>query len=366
MKKALLILLTFASYSFASAQFSIQKVVFEEYTGAWCGYCPEGAIIVDQIHANNTKMIPVAIHQGDAMSTTDGDQLISFYNPAFPQGTVNRDGAPISRGTWSSAVSTATQGAASVSVSINNVTFDATTRVLTFDVGAQFTATESGDLRIGAMLVEDKLVGTGTGWDQVSYFNNTPGHLLQGAGNPLTNYEHNHVFRAAPSGVWGTSGVIPASVSFGQQFSNTYTVTLDNGWKEGDMHIVAFVSRFEGAAPNQREIINGEEFTLKPLVVGLDQINAQSDFIEVSPNPVNDISKVAFTLQAAGHIRMEVLNTMGQHVATLGDGHLNAGAHTLSWDGTNDAHQPVANGAYLIRLVTEHGQSSTTKVLLQH
>jgi hypothetical protein len=366
MKKTLLILLSFAAVSLTQAQFSIQKVVIEEFTGAWCGYCPEGAEIMESILDANQRAIGISVHSGDAMEIPSGDALATFYGPNYPQALINRQGAPISRGSWASAASNVTQGSGSVTVAIDNKVFNTTTRVLTFDINTTFTGNVSGDLRFHAVLTEDSVVGTGSGYNQVNYFNTTSGHTFQGLGNPIVGYVHDHVMRDQIDGTWGTAGIIPATVNFGQQFSKSYTYTIPANQDYEKMHLVAYISNFEGNAMNQRKILNGEEVPVYTApVVGIEEINAQSDVMQVAPNPISSTSKVLFTLREAGQIRMEVMNPMGQRIAILGEGFMNEGAHTLYWNGTNDQNQPVANGAYFIRLVTENGQSNSTRILVQ-
>lgn len=358
--------MTFAAVSLTQAQFSIQKVVIEEFTGAWCGYCPEGALIMESILSANDKAIGIAVHDGDAMEITSGGDIASFYQPAYPQALINRGGAPISRGSWGSAAATATQGSGSVTVSFDNKSFDPNTRVLTFDIATTFTANMTGDLRFHAVLTEDSVIGTGSGYNQVNYFNTTPNHTFQGAGNPIVGFQHDHVMRAQLDGAWGTAGIIPTTVAFGGQYSKSYSYTVPANFDYEKMHLVAYISHFEGNAMNQRKILNAEEIPVyEAPMVGIDEINAESDLMQVAPNPVSSTSKVLFTLREGGNIRMEVMNPMGQRIAVLGEGFMNEGAHTLYWSGTNDQNQPVANGAYFIRLVTENGQSNSTRIVLQ-
>jgi flagellar hook assembly protein FlgD len=63
--------------------------------------------------------------------------------------------------------------------------------------------------------------------------------------------------------------------------------------------------------------------------------------------------------------RIEVVNTLGQHIATLGEGYLAEGTHTLNWSGHDDNGTPVANGVYLVRLTTDAGQSGVVRVMMQ-
>jgi hypothetical protein len=80
------------------------------------------------------------------------------------------------------------------------------------------------------------------------------------------------------------------------------------------------------------------------------QVNLPSDFelCQNYPNPFNPITKVSFSLPYACEIRLEILNILGQKVATLAEGKYEAGSHEISWDASG-----VASGIYLYRLEAE-------------
>lgn len=346
----------------AFAQFSIQKVVFEEFTGAWCQYCADGAYRAEQLDANYPDALMIAVHDGDAMEVTSGSDMAAFYGPAYPQALFNRSGALVSRGSWSSTMGTALQGAGSVTVSFDSVGYNQQTRQLTATVRAMFTGPESGDLRINLALTEAEVTGTGSGYNQANADNNTPGHPYQGAGNPILGFVHKHVLRDYLGGAWGVSGIIPSSVNFGAAFTHTFTTTLPAGWDDHEIGLVAFVSKY-GPGTNDREILNGEEFELGSLVVGREEMTAHSNVLEVIGNPVHDLSKVVFSTEVAGNYSLEVVNMLGQKVAMIGQGFFGEGLHTLTWDGTN-AGNALENGIYLIRLMSEDGQVNTKRVML--
>jgi hypothetical protein len=71
----------------------------------------------------------------------------------------------------------------------------------------------------------------------------------------------------------------------------------------------------------------------------------------VHPNPFNPQAAVAFTLAAAGPVRLAVYDLHGTKVHTLVDGDLAAGRHEAVWDGRDDRGQAMASGTYLARLV---------------
>jgi len=76
------------------------------------------------------------------------------------------------------------------------------------------------------------------------------------------------------------------------------------------------------------------------------------------PNPFNPTTGISFSLPAAADVRLDIFNIMGQRIATLVDGTLNAGVHTFAWDGAN-----LASGVYMYRL-TAGDLIETRKMML--
>ena len=68
------------------------------------------------------------------------------------------------------------------------------------------------------------------------------------------------------------------------------------------------------------------------------------------PNPFNPSTIIPYQLPVASHVRLEVLNMLGQHLATLVDGERSAGMHTAQWDATDAAGRAVGAGVYVYRL----------------
>ncbi len=75
------------------------------------------------------------------------------------------------------------------------------------------------------------------------------------------------------------------------------------------------------------------------------------------PNPFNPITVISFALPEASEVKLEIYNIVGQKVATLVDGQLEAGEHIVRWDGRD-----VASGVYLYRL--EVGEFVETKKMI--
>ncbi len=63
------------------------------------------------------------------------------------------------------------------------------------------------------------------------------------------------------------------------------------------------------------------------------------------PNPTTGATNVPFSLRETAHVRLTVYDILGREVAVLADGPMEAGEHTVLFDGSN-----LSNGAYFTRL----------------
>lgn len=83
------------------------------------------------------------------------------------------------------------------------------------------------------------------------------------------------------------------------------------------------------------------------------------------PNPFNPDTRIAFSLAAASHVRLDVFNVLGQRVAVLVDESLSAGNHEVTWDGRDDHGYQVASGVYFYRLETPNASETRKMILLK-
>ncbi len=80
------------------------------------------------------------------------------------------------------------------------------------------------------------------------------------------------------------------------------------------------------------------------------------------PNPFNPSTVIPFSLSAPTRVSLSIYNIMGQKVCTVFDRHMNAGLHSVTWNGLNDRGNHVSAGVYLYRL--QAGANSVTKKML--
>ncbi|MBN2279862.1 MAG: T9SS type A sorting domain-containing protein [Candidatus Marinimicrobia bacterium] len=70
------------------------------------------------------------------------------------------------------------------------------------------------------------------------------------------------------------------------------------------------------------------------------------------PNPFNPTTTITFEIPQTENIKLVVYDMLGQKVATLLESRMNAGYHTVQWDGRDMNGQVAAAGVYLYQLQT--------------
>ncbi len=78
------------------------------------------------------------------------------------------------------------------------------------------------------------------------------------------------------------------------------------------------------------------------------------------PNPFNPATNIEFSLPQPGMVTLTVYNMLGQKVATLVSGELQAGKHSYHWDASG-----LASGVYLYRLTAADYTRSSAMVLIK-
>jgi hypothetical protein len=81
------------------------------------------------------------------------------------------------------------------------------------------------------------------------------------------------------------------------------------------------------------------------------------------PNPFNPTTKIPFVLEREGRVLVRVFDIRGSLVATVFDGTLGEGRHSIEWSGRDQRGQPVASGLYLYQL-TSGNRSMSKKMMM--
>jgi hypothetical protein len=224
------------------------KVLAEEFTAAWAGWCPRVTYKIDNYMVKYPKMFAIRIHNNDALANRSVDSTLrsKFGVSAVPTVVINRsvimqENGDISSLTDTTDVYTYLQKRAVLGLALNT-SISGNNLNVTAKVG--FDATISDSLRLVVVAVENGLV-----LKQLNFYNaNTfyPGNPYFSAGDTIFNFVHNGVFRRTPTSVLGTTIPVTNQVKNGE-YSTNYTIDI-TGLNAANIRVVAFVVWGDGQA----------------------------------------------------------------------------------------------------------------------
>ena len=80
----------------------------------------------------------------------------------------------------------------------------------------------------------------------------------------------------------------------------------------------------------------------------------------VFPNPSRHSVTITFELEQQQHVTVSVLDIAGKPIKQVINTVLPSGAHSFTWNGTDNSGRPVNSGTYLVRLQTKQGSATQT------
>ena len=243
-----------------------QKVLIEEYTGTWCGFCPDGAYRLQAlVDAFPGLVFGAAYHEGDPMEVPEQSELASGIGGCslFPTGAVNRKAFAgsatiiMSRGYWSAAVSQELAAPAACGLRLTSSVSGVNA---TIEASAGFAFKIADAVHLAVLVVEDNVTMTDSAYYQRNYLNDEPSSPFYHRGDPIPDYVHMHVVRDYVTPVFGD--VIGAgSISAGSGISRSYTWRVPSGVKTQDLKVIAILNTV-GASSTGKTVLNVQEAAL--------------------------------------------------------------------------------------------------------
>jgi thiol-disulfide isomerase/thioredoxin len=345
---------------------SPKRVLVEEFTGAWCGWCPDGMLQVERVLDSYPDAVVVAIHAGgnDAMIIPAGSDIAQAYTPSYPTAMIDRvkfegeKGVPISRGGEAWVVRTGAQRQVYSPLSVNvTSSYNAASKRITARVLLSFSDfAPPGDYRVHCWLIHDKLKGSGSGWNQANYFSNNASyknHPFYSLPNPVPDFEHRHVLRASATGSWGDGSILPDTPAAASEWEALYHFDYDADGIEEHLSVVAFVTR-HGTDATAREVLNAGIAHLRPLSV-VSGDTQSFEILSVHPQPADRQVQIEVGSDSPGLLRLDMIDMLGRCVYSHDQRQISSGTSNLIIPVTR-----LANGPYLLRI------SSGGRMLQRH
>ncbi len=83
------------------------------------------------------------------------------------------------------------------------------------------------------------------------------------------------------------------------------------------------------------------------------------------PNPFNPTTRIDYSIVSEGYTSLNIYDITGRLVATLVDGHVDAGYHTVMWDGIDNSGLKVSSGIYFYSLQSESSNMTRKMVYMK-
>lgn len=260
---------TFSSLDVIPSEYT-QKVLLEDYTGTWCGYCPRMVSITDYLVAYSDRIIPIAIHSPGAPTdpwayefAIDMAKPINYNAQGAPKGKYNRiyeldqfqgsNPCPNDPSIYYPQADTFLNQSAQLGLAINSTL---TGNNLNIKVKVGFALDNLPDARLVVTLIEDE----GLKYSQVNFYANgsqncDPNYDYTSMPNPIPNFPQDHVLLKSYTDIYGD--VIPQSeIGNGNIWSRELNVQLpSNVTNPEKLKLVAFVLG-NGDKISNREVVN--------------------------------------------------------------------------------------------------------------
>lgn len=126
-----------------------------------------------------------------------------------------------------------------------------------------------------------------------------------------------------------------------------------------------FIIRVDGNQVKQRLewTANGDRIRLDRLTSDSNgSLPTEYSLSQNYPNPFNPVTTIGFSLPSNQHVKLTILNVLGQNVITLTDADLPAGEHQVVWDARDANGNLTASGVYFYRL--ESSEFTMTKKMI--
>ena len=226
----------------------VNKVLMEDFTGTWCGYCPPVKLAIEQVRQLYPDNISVvATHQNDQFALPQEEQLTSALGPfGLPESRINRTTEwidPYDSNLVNDYISIQNSLAISIDSQIESNNLNVIVRFVSSDAMTNH--------KLVVYITENGLIA-----DQANYLNYDDSSHFYQMGNPIVDYIHNDVL------VYSFTNILGDNFDDTQPFDDiTKTFSFDISNSEIQIYssnIVAFIVGPDNTTINsQSAAING-------------------------------------------------------------------------------------------------------------
>ncbi len=333
-----------------------KMVVAEEGTGTWCGWCPRGAVALDDMTKNFKGYFQgIAVHNGDPMTVATYDAGMGALISGYPSALVDRL-ADIDPSNIITDFMTRIQ-LAPVAKLKNGAAHNTTTGQLVVSVNTTFKSTASGNYKIACVILEDSVKGTEAGYNQANYYAGGNNGVMGGYESlpgtvPASQMQYDHVARAIAPSFAGMPNAYGSSMNAGDNFYHSFEFNV-LPWNTNKLHIVSMIIAPDGKIENAKSSTLAEAISNGySMATGADNVSIKPNFASVYPNPTKGSLNLQINSTSNANANIAILDITGKVITQ---------STQLIKNGTNLIPMQMhgaAKGNYLV-VVNMENQSQT-------
>ncbi len=336
-----------------------RRIVAEEVTGTWCGYCVRGIVSMrDMKEYYGDSFLGIAVHAGsvnwpDPMEMSEyTDWLFSKFNMSgYPHATVNRSltttGDPANIYAYYKRLSLEdyfTGLSLAADIDAETRTLKATTKLYT---AQDF---EDVDFRLAYVVVENNVHGEGMEWAQNNYYSdNAMGEMggFEELPAVVTGEQmyYQDVARYISPDFGGIEGSLPSTIKEGVEVVSEYDFELpDNIMNDENTELAVL-------------LINGKNGTiLNAEVLPLKDIFRENRVESITTSDLLTMRRSGSVINLLSPERIAYVEVMSVN-----------GSNVFVQKVSGEAAQfeiPASNGVFIVRAILENGSSVIRKIIL--
>ena len=210
-----------------------KKVVAEEATGTWCGWCPRGAVFLKTVSEKYpTSFIGIAVHNGDPMTNAIYDAGIRSKISGYPSALIDRNQV-IDPSQFENYYLNALADFCPASLTLTGAFTDATRKNVQLTVKTKFNINynANANYRIAIVVTENNVKGTIQGYNQSNYYSGGGNGVMGGfevLPNPVpaAQMTYQDVAREISDTFNGIEGSVPATIVNGEimEYNRTFAI----------------------------------------------------------------------------------------------------------------------------------------------
>ncbi|NRD23195.1 Omp28-related outer membrane protein [Winogradskyella litoriviva] len=223
-----------------------RKIVVEDYTGTWCGFCPRVSAALTSLHQETDDITVIAIHETansypDPMHFSQVQTLKDAFNvEGFPAAKINRTTEwqnPHANTDVTSIAGLDTNLAIAINSELEGDELTVQVNVV-YEEGSVL-----GD-KLVVYLLEDEIIN-----GQVNYYNGDSTSPFYNMGDVIPEFEHNEVLRNSLSAVLGDAIPVTSALT---EYITSFTMTVPSDYVMDNLSIAAMVVDSNNSAKNSQ------------------------------------------------------------------------------------------------------------------